>query len=266
MPIETVNGVSINYALDGNEAAPVIAFVHGQAFDLSSWDAQIAAFRDRYRILRTDLRGHGGSGLGDVADLRMTHLAADIVGLLDALGIGQVHYVGKSLGGMVGFELALSEAERLRSVTFVATQGAMPAGSDTRMRGNVVKFRAAGETLGSNAQSLLDRYVTEAWRDASPDAYAALRALVATQPVEGYARSTEAILAMDFDSRLEDIHLPTMVIAGERDVPTPPSRMQVYRDRIPGARMAVIPGAGHLPNLEQPDAFNAALAGFLDSL
>lgn len=266
MPCQTVNNVAIDYAIEGPDDAPVVTFAHGQGFDRSTWDAQVAAFRDRYRVLTLDLRGHGGSDLGPVADLRMAHLAADVVGLLDALGIKRMHYVGKSLGGMVGFELALSHPKRLHSVAFVATQGTMPAGSRERMRGNVARFRADGTTLGDNAQALLDRYVSPAWRDANPAAYAVLRAQVAAQPVEGYARSTEAILAMDYDGRLDAIQVPTMVIAGEVDAPTPPARMAIYRDRIAGARMAVIAGAAHLPNLERPDAFNAALAGFLDAL
>lgn len=266
MPYMDVDGVTLNYLLEGRESAPAITFVHGQAFDLSTWSAQAREFHHRYRVLRLDLRGHGDSGIGDVADLRMRHLAADVLGLLDALGIERTHYVGKSLGGMIGFELALEHPDRLRSVTFVATQGAMPAGSVERMHANVDRFRAAGATLGANAQTLLDRYVAPAWRDANPEAYAALRDRVAAQSVEGYARTTEAILAMDYDRRLAGIRVPTMVVAGEIDAPTPPSRMEIYRDRIPGARMAVIRGAAHLPNLEKPAAFNQALAGFLDGL
>ena len=258
MTQQDVNGLTINYELHGPEDA------HGQGFNLEVWRPQIAAFRDRYRILVHDLRGHGGTGLGADETPSIEDMAADLIGLLDALGIGRVHYAGKSQGGMIGYALALDHRDRLESVTFVATQGVLPDSSTGRIRAAIDKMRAAGDTMEGGADTLLARYVTEDYKTREPEGFAALRRIVAANSVEGYARSSEAILAMNYDDRLAEIDVPTMVIAGECDQPTPPQRMELYRDGIKGARMAVVEGAGHLPNVEQPDGFNRALAEFLD--
>jgi len=267
MPKQKVNDVEINYTLDGPADAPPLTFVPGQSFTLETWAGQVPAFSDRYRVLCLDLRGHGGSSLGAIKEeLRMSHLASDIVGLWDALGIEKSHYVGKSLGGMIGYEMALEHRDRLSSVTFVATQGEMPDGSLERMRGYAAEFRESNRKMGLAAERLLARYLPEDYEARDPDGFARLAASITALPVEGYAYTTEAINAMRYDSRLGEITTPTMVIAGEIDAPTPPARMEVYRDKIAGAGWAVIEGAAHLPNFEKPDAFNKALAGFLDAL
>lgn len=267
MPKINVNGLETNYTLDGPEGAPVITFVPGQSFTLETWAGQVPAFSDRYRVLCLDLRGHGGTALGDIKEeMRMPHLAADIIGLWDALEIEKAHYVGKSLGGMIGYEMALEHADRLHSVTFVATQGLMPDGSLERMRGYVTEFQASDRKMGLAAERLLARYLPEDYQSRDPEGFAQLERAITALSVESYAYTTEAINGMRYDSRLNEINLPTMVIAGEIDAPTPPSRMEIYRDQIKGAKWAVIEGAAHLPNFEKPDAFNRALAGFLDQL
>ena len=135
MPKLMVNGVDLNFVLEGPEGAEVLTFVHGQAFDLKSWTRQKAEFKKDYRVLCIDLRGHGGTEIGSLkTDLRMNDLARDIVELWDALSLKRSHYVGKSLGGMIGFELALNFGSRLHSLVLVATQGKMPVGSLERMR------------------------------------------------------------------------------------------------------------------------------------
>ncbi|MDP6389605.1 MAG: alpha/beta fold hydrolase [Alphaproteobacteria bacterium] len=267
MPICEVDGVALSYEIAGPqgrpEAAPALTFAHGYAFDRGCWRPQVAAFRDHHRVLSFDFRGHGESGLG-AADYRMEDLAADVVGLLDANGIERTHYVGASLGGMVGFALALGHADRLASLTLMATQGVMPDSGKQFIRDNVKAMQAAGEVIGDRARVMTERYFAPEFKAENPAEFERLQGIVAGHSVAGFAKSSAAIVAMDFDDRLEEIHVPTLVVAGEFDVPTPPGRMEVYRDRIPGARMAVIAGAGHVPNAERPHAFNAVLADFFD--
>ena len=116
------------------------------------------------------------------------------------------------------------------------------------------------------ADVLLERYVSDGYKERDPDGFAALGEIVALGSAMGYALTSDATLAMNFDPRLGDIRVPTMVIAGALDQSTPPDRMQHYQERIAGAQMAVVPDAGHLPNVENPTGFNRALAGFLDAL
>lgn len=267
MPMIDVNGLATHYTLDGPADAPVITFVPGQSFTLETWAKQVPAFSDRFRVLCLDLRGHGGTALGDIKEeLRMADLARDVIGLWDKLGIEKAHYVGKSLGGMMAFEMALEHANRLHSVTFVATQGLMPDGSLERMRGYVTEFRASEQKMGLAAERLLARYLPEDYKIRDPEGFDQLERAITALSVDSYAYTTEAINAMSYDDRLDEIKIPTMVIAGEIDAPTPPTRMEVYRDQIAGAGWAVIEGAAHLPNFEKPEAFNWTLASFLDAL
>lgn len=263
MPEISLNGLRHHYRLEGPETAPVLTFAHAQGFTLDSWNAQIAHFRDRYRVLALDLRGHGNTVVAG-APYNIEDLATDVLALMDALEIGQMHYVGASLGGMAGFALAQDHAERLNSVTFVTTQGILPQASIDGQKAATAVMRKEG--AAARVDAVLERYLRKGYREQCPESYAELRRQFTTNPVEGYAEAGDAIFAMDFDPRIGEITVPTMVIAGSDDIATPPKRMELYRDSIPGAKMDVIPNAGHMPYVEEPEAFNASLAGFLDSL
>ena len=262
MPQITVNGINHNYRFDGPDHAPVLTLAHAQGFTLDSWAAQFDHFADRYRVLAPDLRGHGGKDRAGTA-YRIEDLAADIVALLDALDIERTHYAGASLGGMVGFALALDHAERLRSVSFVTTQGILPQASIDGQRAATEVMRRDGAE--ARVDAILERYLRKGYREERPDSYAELRRQFLAVPIEGYAEAGEAIFAMDFDGRIGAIDLPTMVIAGEHDIATTPERMALYRDGITGAQMDIVPNAGHMPYVEEPAAFNAILAKFLDA-
>ncbi len=262
MPRIRIGGIDHQYAVDGPRDAPVVTFGHAQGFNLESWADQVAALRGRYRVLALDFRGHGGTAPAP-APYRIEDLAGDVIGLLDALGIASTHYVGASLGGMAGFSLALDHADRLASVTFVTTQGQLPKSSVAGQRANTAVMRRDGMT--ARADAVLQRYLRPGYQESEPARYAALRRQFAGTPVAGYAMAGDAIFAMDFDGAIGGITLPTMIIAGEKDIATTPERMTLYRDRIAGARMAIIDDSGHMPYVEQADAFNAALGGFLDA-
>jgi 3-oxoadipate enol-lactonase len=263
MPRVTLNGISHHYVVAGPENAPALTLAHAQGFTLESWSAQVATFSDRYRVVAPDLRGHGKTDMAG-KPYRIEDIALDIVALLDHLGIEKTHYAGASLGGMTGYALAYDHAERLRSVSFVTTQGVLPKASIENQRRVTAIMRKDGAE--ARADAVLDRYLRKGYREDEPASYAELRRQFTTNPVEGYAEAGEAIFLMNFDDRLASINIPTMVIAGSDDVATPPARMELYRDNIPGAKMAVIANTGHMPYVEDASAFNAALAGFLDAL
>ena len=264
MAFAKTNGIKTHYVVDGSKDCPTITFIHGQAFNIESWARQIDAFKDQFQILRIDLRGHGLTEVGGLGKyLRMLNMAEDIVAVWDYLEIKRSHYVGKSLGGMIGFDLALHNADRLNSLTLVATQGKMPCGSLDRMRRNVEDYRKSPLKMKFAAGRLLSRYLPESYKKNDPAGYRLLEESIIKMTVDAYALSSEAINAMDYDDHLEDINLPTLVIAGELDVPTPPSRMEIYREKIRGAKWGVISGAAHLPNFEKPREFNTLLKEFL---
>ncbi|MEX2614546.1 MAG: alpha/beta fold hydrolase [Alphaproteobacteria bacterium] len=263
MPQIILNGISHNFIFQGLDGDPVLTLAHAQGFTMDSWASQIACFRDRYRVLALDLRGHGGTAMAG-KPYRIEDIARDIIALLDLLKIDRTHYVGASLGGMAGFAMALDHAERLRSVSFVTTQGVLPQSSIDGQKAATAVMRE--QSVDARADAVLERYLRKGFREDEPEKYAELRRQFTANPVEGYAEAGDAIFAMNFDPRIGDIRVPTMVIAGSDDIATPPERMTLYRDGIPGARMATIPNAGHMPYVEEADAFNKVLAGFLDSL
>ena len=266
---QTINGVPINFTLDGTTGAPLITFAHALSLNLRSFDDQIDAFKDQYRVLRLDLRGHGKTDK-DGGSFSMEDLADDVVGLWDHIGVEKSHFVGSSLGAMVGLALALDHADRLSSLTFMASQGALPPERIVASRANIAAMRAsdatAQTTMADEADALMDRLLFDHDESTNPARFTLLRQILGDTTLFGQARAYEAILAMNYDNRLDEICTPTLVLAGAQDNSTTPERMQMYKDGITGAQMELLQDAGHFPNLEQPNAFNATLKTFLNGL
>ncbi|MDC0986945.1 alpha/beta fold hydrolase [Alphaproteobacteria bacterium] len=266
---QTINGVPINFTLDGTTGAPLITFAHALSLNLRSFDDQIDAFKGQYRVLRLDLRGHGKTDK-DGGSFSMEDLADDVVGLWDHIGVEKSHFVGSSLGAMVGLALALDHADRLSSLTFMASQGALPPERIGASRANIAAMRAsdatAQTTMADEADALMNRLLFDHDESTNPARFTLLRQILGDTTLFGQARAYEAILAMNYDNRLDEICTPTLVLAGAQDNSTTPERMQMYKDGITGAQMELLQDAGHFPNLEQPNAFNATLKTFLNGL
>mgnify|MGYP006110012517 FL=1 len=266
---QTINGVPINFTLDGTTGAPLITFAHALSLNLRSFDDQIDAFKDQYRVLRLDLRGHGKTDK-DGGSFSMEDLADDVVGLWDHIGVENSHFVGSSLGAMVGLALALDHADRLSSLTFMASQGALPPERIGASRANIAAMRAsdatAQTTMADEADALMNRLLFDHDESTNPARFTLLRQILGDTTLFGQARAYEAILAMNYDNRLDEIYTPTLVLAGAQDNSTTPERMQMYKDGITGAQMELLQDAGHFPNLEQPNAFNGTLKTFLNGL
>ena len=256
------DGVQTVYEVHGDADRPALLFGHAQILSRAQFAPQVEAFADRYRVIALDFRGHGESPVSP-ASYRMEDLARDAVAVLDTEGVERAHYLGSSLGGMVGFALALEHAPRLASVTFLATQGLLPAANGERIRKTVARLAVLGDNMAPAAEEIIARYTTEAWRAAEPESHARLVEIASTNSLAGYEHSGGAIMAMDYDGRLGEIATSALVVAGEHDVPTPPGRMALYRDRIRGADMAVIEGAAHFPNWDRAEAFNRVFGDFL---
>lgn len=259
---QLIDSVTQRFTLDGPDNAPVITFAHALSLDMRSWDPQVAFFKDRYRVLRHDLRGHShideGGGPFSIEDM-----AGDVVGLLDHLDIACTHFVGSSLGGMVGYALASDHPKRLDSVTFLATQGTLPTNRAEIQRKNIALMNASECGLELQVDAMLERLNREGYRAADPVGYAEQREMAICGTVDGYARCCAAIAAMSYDDKLDRIATPTLIVAGSVDKSTPPARMAMYGEQIVGERMEIVENAGHFPNVDEPDAFNAVLDDFL---
>lgn len=256
------NGINFVCRIDGPEDAPWLTFSNSLNTNFALWDAQAELLKDRYRILRYNTRGHDGTdappGPWDLQDL-----AADIVGLWDALGIARSHFVGLSIGGMTGQALALGWPARIGAFVLADTRADFTGEFAATVPGLIA--RVAREGLGPLVEGMPLRWFTEAVRTARPELVDQARALIAANTAKGYVACADAMTRLDFMDRLHEIELRTLLICGAQDLGTPPAGMREMRARMPNATYVEIDPAGHLSNLENPAAFNAALVPFLES-
>jgi len=254
------NGIDINYEIHGREGAPWLVLSHSLACSVRMWDPQIAALKDKYRILAFDTRGHGATEATKGA-YTLELLADDLFLLLKELKITSAHYCGLSMGGMIGQTFALKYPGVFRTLTLADTTSRYPAEAWPLWQERI----KTAETKGMEplAQSTLERWFTEAFRKSNPAVVDGVRKLIVSTPVAGYAGCCQAIPKINLTSRLKEIKCPILVIVGADDPGTPPSMAKEMHDNAPGSRLVVLPQAAHLANLEQPAGFTRALEEFL---
>jgi 3-oxoadipate enol-lactonase/4-carboxymuconolactone decarboxylase len=261
MPLIPANGTQLFYDLTGPDGAPVVAFSNSLGTTLEMWDAQVRALAPRYRCLRYDTRGHGRSPVVD-GPLSVDDLASDLVALLDNLQIGTAHVVGLSLGGMTAQAFAARYPQRLRSLVLMATSAHMPPEETWNERAQTVRTRG----MGALVEGVMSRWFVEDTIAFAPEQVKPVRDRFLAIDPRGYAACCLAIRDMDLRGVIGGITAPTLVVAGEDDPATPLEMAEEIQSRIPGAELTVIPEAAHLLAVEQPDAVNDLLLGFLERI
>lgn len=259
MPMIEIAGVSLNYELSGPSGAPVVAFSNSLGTDFGMWDRLVPHLRGRYRVLRYDTRGHGKSSVVD-EPFTIEDLADDLAGLLSALGIGKAHVCGLSLGGMTGQVFAVRHADRLSSLTLMATSAFMPSEASWGERAALVRTEGTAAIWPATA----GRWFTKAFHDVGAPLIQLLERAFTGMDREGYARCCEAIGRMDLRPNLARIATPTLVIAGRGDPSTPSAMAEEIANGIKDADLVVLADAAHLLAFEQPERAAAQLLGFLD--
>ncbi len=255
-----VNGISVHVEEMGPSGAPVVLMSNSLAADVSMWAAQARELARNYRVIRFDARGHGQTEATD-DDYSLDLLADDALSLLDALGIEKVHFIGLSLGGMIGQLLAVRAPHRLQSLVLCATfASTSPEMWDQRVKA----ARSTG--VAPLVEPTLERWLTPGFRAARPDVADAVRAMIARTTAEGYAGCAAAIRDMDLIGTAPRISLPTLLLAAADDPSAPPETMSQLHERIEGARFVVLEDAAHLFTIEQPDRVTQIIAGFLDEI
>ncbi len=256
------NGINIHYTLEGPPDAPVILFSHSLATDAGMWAAQ-ASFAGDYRLLNYDTRGHGNSGAPG-GDYSLQSLADDAAALLTALDIDRVHWVGISMGGMIGQAFALAYPRRLLSLSLCDTMSELPAGAapawEERIR------TAVEQGMEALVAPTIERWFSPAFTASAHDQVDRIRAMIRATPVVGYLGCSRAIMALDLTERLSAITAATLIVVGEDDPSTPPAASELIHGRINGSQLQVVPGARHLCNIEKAGEFNAVLQTFLHAL
>ncbi len=250
--------VPLHHLLEGPEDAPVLVLSNSLGTTLGMWDEQAPALGERFRLLRYDHRGHGGSPVPP-GPYSVEELGRDVMALLDRLGVERFTFCGLSIGGMVGMWLAGEAPERIERLLLCCTSARFaPDTFDSRAR----TVRAQG--VSAIADAVVERWFTPAFRQEHPEiAERAWRMLLDT-PAEGYAACCEAVRDAGLSGRLGTISAPTLVIAGADDPAAPPDQAELICDSIPDASLEVIPDAAHLANIEQPEAITQAILDHLN--
>ena len=253
-----VNGITVRYMVEGR--GPWVTLSHSLTCDLTMWDALAVALAPTFTVLRYDTRGHGASSAPE-GPYRFDQLVGDVVGLLDALNIERTHFVGLSMGGMIGQPLALTPPHRIDKLVIANSTSRIPPEAGPLWDERIAIARSQG--CAGLVEGTLGRWFTPGFRSAQPLEAARIAKLIADTPAAGYIGCAGAIRALDITARIGAIRAPALVIAGADDPGTPPAMSEVIAATIPGARLEIIPSASHLSCIEQPETFNRLVAAFL---
>lgn len=254
-----MSAVEVHAVVSGRADAPAVVLSNSLGSTHRMWDAQLADLEQRFRVVRYDTRGHGGSPVPE-GPYVIDDLADDLVALLDRLDIAKAHLVGLSLGGMTVMRVAIRNPERVQRLALLCTGAQLPPASAWTDRAATVRAQGSAAV----AAAVVQRWFTPAHLDAHPDVRSGYEQMVAATPAEGYAACCEAIAELDLREQLSGITAPTLAIAGADDPATPPAKLEEIVARIPGARLLTVPQAAHLANVEQPAIITPALIEHLE--
>lgn len=252
-----VSGTELNYEVSGKEGAPWLVFSHSLASNVRMWDPTVAAFKDRYRILNYDMRGHGASAAPQ-GPYTLDMLADDVLGLMKELKIDRCKYVGLSIGGMIGQMLALRQTGKFEKMVLADTGHSQPPEAIKQWEDRIKIATSQG--MKALVPGTMERWFTPAFRE-TPQAKK-IADIIAATPVAGYVGCGQAIMKLNTTARLKEIKVPVLAITGEAD----PSAggTKYIGENVPGAKFVSIAQAAHIANVEQPEKFNQALREFLN--
>lgn len=253
-----LESVRLNVLVDGPEGAPVITFSNSLMTDTGLWDSQVQDLAQRFRIIRYDQRGHGGSSPGTTA-YGLDELADDIVGIWDRLGIRQSHLVGLSMGGMTALGLALRHPDRLISCTMCSMRADAPQAFRDSWNERIDLANTQG--MEALADPTVGRWFPADFTDDAVRSQ--VKDMVRGTSLEGFLGCVEAIRGLDYLDRAPSLNVPALFLAGGADGVLPQA-MEDLAGRVPDSCYVRFEGAGHLINLERPAEFNRAVADFVD--
>lgn len=254
------NGIQINYELSGRKGAPIVVLSHSLSSSLLMWNPQMDVLNPYFQVVRYDTRGHGASDAPSGA-YTLELLGEDVIGLLDNLNMNQVHFVGLSMGGMIGQYLALNHPHRLKSLALCDTAAIAPADAQPLWQERIEK--ACKQGMEALLEETLERWFTPSFLKQNPPMLTLIRQQFLATPVSGYIGCIEAIRKLNYLDQLSRIKIPTLIMVGEDDLGTPVSASEAIHERLSNSKLVILPSARHLSNIEQKDAFNTVLLSFL---
>lgn len=259
MPVIDANGCPINVVVEGPERAPFLILCNSLGTDHRMWDTQVKPFTQHYRLVRYDRRGHGRSGVTK-GPYSMQQLAGDALAVMDELGIARTSWCGLSMGSMVGQWLSANAPERIERL--VLSSSSCYYANKESWNDRIKVAREVG--MRSIGPFVMERWFTTPFREREPAIIAQMTETLAATSIDGYVACCQAVRDMDHRELLPKIKTPTLIIAGRHDIATPIENAEFIRDRVPGAKLAVL-DAAHISNIEQADKYSRLVLGFLNA-
>ncbi|PRY37277.1 3-oxoadipate enol-lactonase [Umezawaea tangerina] len=244
--------------LSGPDDAPVLVMGSSLGTTSALWEPQLPVLEEFFRVLRFDHRGHGATATA-TGPFTIADLGADVLELVDSLGVRHFSYCGLSLGGMIGMWLAANAPDRVDRLALCCTTASFPSAQPWLDRAATV--RESGTS--AIAESVVGRWFTHELAEQSPEVVKSFQQTLSSVDDQTYAAICEAIATMDLRPQLPTIGAPTVVIAGAQDEATPPEFLRVIADAIPDAELYIVGDAAHLANVEAVDAVSVILHGHL---
>ncbi|MGF1472120.1 MAG: 3-oxoadipate enol-lactonase [Rubrobacteraceae bacterium] len=248
----------LHHTLEGPDDAPVLVLSSSLGTTLRMWDPQVPVLKDRFRLLRYDHRGHGGSP-APPGPYAIEELGEDVLRLLDRLAIERFSFCGLSLGGMVGMWLASEVSGRVERLVLCCTSAKLGPPENWASRAATVRE----DGMGAISEAVLERWFTRGFLAGNTETAAWAENMLLSTPAEGYAGCCEAIRDMDLRGRLAAIGAPTLVIAGADDEATTLDHAEFISDSVAGSHLVVIEEAAHLANVQQPEAVTRSVLDHL---
>ncbi|AIR87948.1 3-oxoadipate enol-lactonase [Pseudomonas cremoricolorata] len=257
--VQLADGV-LNYQLEGPAQAPVLVLSNSLGTDLGMWDEQVPLWREHFRVLRYDTRGHGGSTVSD-GPYSIEQLGGDVLALLNALHIERAHFVGLSMGGLIGQWLGIHAGHRLHSLTLCNTAAQIGTAQVWNSRIDLV-LGGGQQAMAELRDASLARWFTADFVADHPLQCQRITQMLAGTSAQGYAANCAAVRDADFRSQLGRIEVPTLIVAGSGDVVTTPEHGRFLQSHITGAQIVEYPAA-HLSNVEIGEPFTRRVLAFL---
>jgi len=245
------------YEIEGE--GPWLILSHSLACDLHMWDPQMELLKKHFKVLRFDTRGHGKS-IVPKAPYTLDDLANDAFELMIELGIQRMHWMGLSMGGMIGQTMILKLPQVFLSIVLADTTSRRPENA-VQMWGDRAQI-ARDQGMQGLLESTLTRWFTQDYKNANSPALQKIAQGILATPVEGFAGCSAAIAHVNTFDRLKEINCPTMIIVGEHDHGTPPEMAKKIHSQIHDSVLHIIPNASHISNVEQTELFNQHLTDF----
>jgi 3-oxoadipate enol-lactonase len=252
------NGISINCEVEGPDGAPWLILSNSLATNLHMWDGTAADFRSTHRVLRYDQRGHGQT---DVPAGRYTFeiLVADIIGVMDALGIKRANWAGISMGGASAMCAVQMHPDRFDRLAICDTPGQATPATSQQWEARIANVRKGG--MQAELESTISRWFPPETVKANPPHLDALRKMILDTPVDGFIGCSAALANHDYRPGMKNVKNPILYICGEKDGAA--AAMRTMKQEFPAAKYVEIPGAGHISNMDRPAEFTKALRDFL---